>query len=211
MTAAFNPQLPGRRPRCGDGRVVRLEVRDGLKPGDRRGESRRVHLPGDARAAARAGRLSRPDALRLAWLELRDFRNHEHTRLEDIPEGLIVVVGPNGEGKTNLLEGMRSCSSLSVASDVVVASPSCAEGADAAYARGEVETLDGRVLVEIEIPEPRREPRPGEPLDRPAQARLCGARCGPCCFGPDDLADRDRRSVEAPRRSWTSAIARSGR
>jgi len=28
------------------------------------------------------------------------------TRLDDIPEGLVTVVGPNGEGKTNLLEGI---------------------------------------------------------------------------------------------------------
>ena len=44
--------------------------------------------------------------MHLGWLELRDFRNHPHTRLDDIPDGLVVVVGPNGEGKTNLLEGM---------------------------------------------------------------------------------------------------------
>ena len=45
--------------------------------------------------------------MRLRWLELREFRNHPHTRIDDIPDGLVVVVGPNGEGKTNLLEGMH--------------------------------------------------------------------------------------------------------
>ena len=44
--------------------------------------------------------------MRLAWLELRDFRNHAHTRIESVPDGLIVAVGSNGEGKTNLLEGI---------------------------------------------------------------------------------------------------------
>ena len=44
--------------------------------------------------------------MRLEWLELLDFRNHRRTAVDRIPEGLIVVVGPNGEGKTNLLEGM---------------------------------------------------------------------------------------------------------
>ena len=43
----------------------------------------------------------------LRWVELRDFRNHAHTKLKPIPEGLLVVVGANGEGKTNLLEGMH--------------------------------------------------------------------------------------------------------
>ena len=44
--------------------------------------------------------------MRLAWVELRDFRNHALTKLDPISDGLIVAVGPNGEGKTNLLEGM---------------------------------------------------------------------------------------------------------
>jgi recombinational DNA repair ATPase RecF len=44
--------------------------------------------------------------LRLAWVELRDFRNHVETRLDELPDALITVAGPNGEGKTNLLEGI---------------------------------------------------------------------------------------------------------
>jgi len=45
--------------------------------------------------------------VRLAWVELRDFRNHALTRIDPVPEGLSVAVGPNGEGKTNLLEGLH--------------------------------------------------------------------------------------------------------
>ena len=44
--------------------------------------------------------------MRLRWVELRDFRNHAETRLDDVPGGIVVAVGPNGEGKTNLLEGI---------------------------------------------------------------------------------------------------------
>ncbi len=89
--------------------------------------------------------------MRLAWVELRDFRNHAYTRIEPVPDGLIVAVGPNGEGKTNLLEGM--CYLFTLASPRVSASgPLVREGAEAAYTRGEVETLDGRVLVEVEVP-----------------------------------------------------------
>lgn len=89
--------------------------------------------------------------MHLEWLELRDFRNHRHTELRDVPDGLIVVMGPNGEGKTNLLEGMfflyalRSPRASSNA-------PLVRDGAEAAYARGEFDGLDGRALVEVEIP-----------------------------------------------------------
>ncbi len=89
--------------------------------------------------------------MRLAWVELRDFRNHALTRLDPVPDGLIVAVGPNGEGKTNLLEAMDFLYALgsprtSTGGNLV------RHGAEAGYVRGEFETLDGRVLVEVEIP-----------------------------------------------------------
>lgn len=90
--------------------------------------------------------------MRLEWVELRQFRNHARTLLEDLPGGVVTVVGPNGEGKSNLLEGiafvffLRSPRSSS-------AEPIVRRGSDGpAYARGEVETRAGRVLVEVEIP-----------------------------------------------------------
>ena len=89
--------------------------------------------------------------MRLAWLELRDFRNHVHTSLELIPDGLIVAVGPNGEGKTNLLEGMNVLYALA-SPRASSNKPLVRDGADAAYSRGEFETRDGRALVEVEIP-----------------------------------------------------------
>jgi len=89
--------------------------------------------------------------MRLAWVELRRFRNHGHTRLEQIPDGLTVLVGPNGEGKTNLLEGMAMLAAL-VSPRASTNAALVQHGHDTAYARGELETRDGRVLVEIEIP-----------------------------------------------------------
>jgi DNA replication and repair protein RecF len=90
--------------------------------------------------------------MRLAWVELREFRNHTLTRIEPMPDGLIVAVGPNGEGKTNLLEGLFFLFALS--SPRASANGSLVRsGAEAAYVRGEFETLEGRVLVEIEIPQ----------------------------------------------------------
>ncbi len=89
--------------------------------------------------------------MRLSWVELRDFRNHAHTRIDPMPDGLIVAVGPNGEGKTNLLEGIHFLYALgsprAAANGTLVR-----EGATAAYTRGEFETTEGKVLVEVEIP-----------------------------------------------------------
>jgi DNA replication and repair protein RecF len=87
--------------------------------------------------------------VRLLWIEARDFRNHEDTRLE-LPEGVSVAVGGNGEGKTNLLEAvyyLLSLSSPRASSDL----PLVRHGAAAAYLRGEVEGLEGRALVEVEV------------------------------------------------------------
>ena len=89
--------------------------------------------------------------MHLSWIELRDFRNHRHTRVDPVPEGLVVAVGPNGEGKTNLMEGMYFLFSLT-SPRVSANLPLVREGADSAYTRGEVITRDGKVLVEIEIP-----------------------------------------------------------
>jgi len=124
--------------------------------------------------------------LRLSWAELRDFRNHRSTRLEEVSQGLVVVVGPNGEGKTNLLEGIGFLFFVASARTSSV-EPVVRRGADVAYARGEVDTLGGRVLVEIEIPgrganrlQVNRSPvRRKRDLRRQVRAVF---------FGPDDLA-----------------------
>ncbi len=84
-------------------------------------------------------------------MELTDFRNHPRTRVEDVPNGLIAVVGANGEGKTNLLEGIAFLFFL-VSPRASSTEPLVRRGADTAYLRGEIETAGGRVLVEVEIP-----------------------------------------------------------
>ena len=89
--------------------------------------------------------------MRLAWVELRRFRNHEHTYLERLSDGLTVLVGPNGEGKTNLLEGIHVLYALGsprISANAMLVQ----EGHEAAYARGEFETAAGKALVEVEIP-----------------------------------------------------------
>ena len=85
--------------------------------------------------------------MRLAWIEARDFRNHRETSLE-VPPGLIAVVGPNGQGKTNLLEAMHylcALESARVHSDL----PLVRIGAPSAFVRGEILTEVGRFLVGV--------------------------------------------------------------
>jgi DNA replication and repair protein RecF len=123
--------------------------------------------------------------LRLSWAELRDFRNHRDTRVDEVPEGVVVIVGPNGEGKTNLMEGIaflffRDSPRTSSGEPLV------RRGADAAYARGEILTRDGRVLVEVEIPVrgASRAQVDRTPLRRKRDLRR---RVRAVFFGPDDL------------------------
>jgi DNA replication and repair protein RecF len=86
----------------------------------------------------------------LQWMELRDFRNHTHTRLDPLPEGLLVAVGGNGEGKTNLLEGMHFLYALE-SPRASASEPLVRHGAESGYVRGEFTTAGGKVLVEVEV------------------------------------------------------------
>ena len=85
--------------------------------------------------------------LRHLWLT--DFRNYETAELE-LPRGLTVVRGANGEGKTSLLEAIGYLATLSsfrgVSNDALVR-----EGATQAVVRGEGERTGRQLLVEAEI------------------------------------------------------------
>ena len=85
----------------------------------------------------------------VAWVQIRDFRNHREVSLELGP-GLSAVVGPNGRGKTNLLEALFYLCWLTsprVSSDL----PLVRSGAESAFLRGEVEAGGGRFLIEVEV------------------------------------------------------------
>jgi DNA replication and repair protein RecF len=87
--------------------------------------------------------------VRLAWLEVRDFRNHPETSVE-FPSEVVALLGANAQGKTNLLEAVHYLLTLS-SPRAAADDPLVRRGADRAYLRGEVETAAGRVLVEVEI------------------------------------------------------------
>ncbi len=122
----------------------------------------------------------------LSWVELRDFRNHVATRIDDVADGLVVAVGPNGEGKSNLLEGIAFLFLLR-SPRTAAAEPIVRRGADAAYVRGEVEAGTGRVLVEVEIPArgANRVHVNRSPVRRKRDLRR---QIRAVYFGPEDLA-----------------------
>lgn len=86
----------------------------------------------------------------LQSIELRNFRAYEHLELE-FPEGLTVVTGPNGWGKTNLVEAVSYLSTLDsfrgASADVLVR-----HNAQSGVVRGMVRQDDSRqVTIEAEI------------------------------------------------------------
>lgn len=87
--------------------------------------------------------------MHLTHLWLHDFRNYQVAELE-LPPGLTVVRGSNGEGKTSLLEAIGYLATLGsfrgVASDALVR-----EGTGQAVVRGQGERQGRQLLIEAEI------------------------------------------------------------
>jgi DNA replication and repair protein RecF len=123
--------------------------------------------------------------MRLVRLEVTDFRNHPSAAI-DLEPGPNLLVGPNGVGKTNLLEAVTYLASLASHRSSQDAALVRA-GAAAAIVRAAVLRSNRRVLVEVEI-------RPGtgvrgrinrSPLPR-ARDLLGAVRA--VLFAPEDLA-----------------------
>lgn len=144
--------------------------------------------------------------MRLAWIEVRDFRNHRDTSLE-VPPGLTTAVGPNAQGKTNLLEAMHylcALESARVSADL----PLVRVGAGSAFLRGEVESGSGRFLIEVEV---RGAGQNRVQVNRSAVRRRRDLRkhVRAVFSGPDDLAmvqgdpdERRRFMDQAVRTLW---------
>ena len=121
--------------------------------------------------------------VRRLWLE--DFRNYERLDLQ-FAEGLTVVVGRNGQGKTNLVEALAWLSTLSsfrgASNDTLVA-----VGAERAIIRAELD-VDGREqLIEAEIPRSGRT-RVQVNKQRMNKTRELLGTLRVTVFAPDDLS-----------------------
>jgi DNA replication and repair protein RecF len=123
--------------------------------------------------------------MRLVRLEVTDFRNHPHAAI-DLEPGANLLVGPNGVGKTNLLEAVIFLAGLAShrsSQDAALVR----SGAAAAILRAAVLRSNRRILVELEI-------RPGTGvrgrINRapvPRSRDLLGA-VRAVLFAPEDLA-----------------------
>ncbi len=154
LTVAFNPQYLIDGLTAAVGESIRLDVRDGLKPGVVHGEGDEftylvmpVRLPAAVSLALR--HRASPRCGCPGWSSATSGTTSTR-EIRHIPDGLVVAVGPNGEGKTNLLEGMYVLYALG-SPRAGSSEPLVRHGRDAGYARGEFETLGGRVLVEVEV------------------------------------------------------------
>jgi DNA replication and repair protein RecF len=87
--------------------------------------------------------------MRLERLEVVDFRNHDEAAVE-LPPGVSVLVGPNGVGKTNLLEAVGYLATLGshrVGQDASL----IRAGAASAVIRAAVRRAGRRLLVDLEL------------------------------------------------------------
>jgi DNA replication and repair protein RecF len=87
--------------------------------------------------------------MHVSRLELADFRSYDHVEL-DLEPGVTAFVGPNGQGKTNLVEAVDYAarqSSHRVSAD----QPLVRHGADRAVVRVRVRRDDREALVELEL------------------------------------------------------------
>jgi DNA replication and repair protein RecF len=87
--------------------------------------------------------------MRVERLEVVEFRNHDHAAVE-LPAGVSVLVGPNGVGKTNLLEAIGYLATLGshrVGQDAAL----IRAGAASAVIRAAVHRAGRRLLVDVEL------------------------------------------------------------
>ncbi len=122
--------------------------------------------------------------MHLRRLAVTDFRSWESAEL-DLGPGVTVLVGPNGVGKTNLVEAagyLATLGSHRVATDA----PLIRRGAGRAVVRGTVAHLGRELQVEVEIAagranRARRNGAPAKPRDLLGILRTV-------LFAPEDLA-----------------------
>lgn len=88
--------------------------------------------------------------MHIGHLWLRDWRCWEHAEVTFSPDGVTAIVGPNGRGKTNILEAVAWLATLEsfryAPSDSLIRS-----GTSSAVVRAETETEGRKCLIEGEV------------------------------------------------------------
>jgi len=124
--------------------------------------------------------------VRLLSLSLRDFRNVREARLEPSARS-TVLVGPNGQGKTNLLEALFLLCTLKPLRATRLAEL-VRFGAERARVQGEFEAPGGVRSVAVEIgPEGRTAFLDGKTLASSDRLDAFFEGRAAVCFSPDDL------------------------
>jgi DNA replication and repair protein RecF len=123
--------------------------------------------------------------LYVAHLSLHDFRSYDDLEV-DLEPGVTSFVGPNGQGKTNIVEAIDYLSRLAshrVAADL----PLVRQGAAQAVVRAAVVRDDRRAILEIEINPGKSNRARINRADLPRARELLGL-VRTVVFAPDDLA-----------------------
>jgi DNA replication and repair protein RecF len=141
--------------------------------------------PARADGGGYGGSLPRGETVHLTRLALTDFRSYTDVDVSLAP-GVTIFSGPNGEGKTNLVEAVGYAATLTshrAAQDA----PLIRKGADQAIIRAAISTSANDALVEIELNAGRanRVRLNRTPLTRPRDV-LGVLRT--VLFAPEDLA-----------------------
>jgi DNA replication and repair protein RecF len=118
-------------------------------------------------------------------LSLVDFRSYDTAELE-LTRGITALVGPNGQGKTNLVEAIGYLATLG-SHRVALDTPLVRSGAERAVVRAAVVRDAREVLVEVEITpgKANRARLGGSPVPRPRE--ILGT-LRTVLFAPEDLA-----------------------
>jgi DNA replication and repair protein RecF len=82
-------------------------------------------------------------------LSLTDFRSYEQVTV-DLPAGVSALVGPNGQGKTNLVEAI-DYAATQTSHRVATDAPLVRAGASQAIVRTTVQRADREAIIELEI------------------------------------------------------------
>ena len=122
--------------------------------------------------------------MRVTHLSLRSWRNYAQAEIEFEP-GVTVLIGTNGQGKTNLVEAIGVLSTLR-SHRVSAQQALIQEGADAAVVRARLVNGDREILAELQLN--RSAPNTAQLNRSSVKARELTRYCHSVIFAPEDLS-----------------------